>query len=92
MFKKIYLEISNICNVQCSFCPVVEKDKKLMDTVEFEAILKQVLGIGSRAIVVFYPAPDLPGILLVDGSDAGGVSCTEGKQMVFLAHNLLTFF
>jgi MoaA/NifB/PqqE/SkfB family radical SAM enzyme len=42
MFKKIYLEISNICNVQCSFCPLVEKDKKLMDTVEFEAILKQV--------------------------------------------------
>jgi len=42
MFKKIYLEISNICNVQCSFCPVVEKDKKLMDLFEFEAVLKQV--------------------------------------------------
>ncbi len=42
MFKKIYLEISNICNVQCSFCPVVETDKKLMDLTEFEAILKQV--------------------------------------------------
>lgn len=41
MFKKIYLEISNICNVQCSFCPVVEKDKKAMTTDEFEAILKQ---------------------------------------------------
>jgi radical SAM protein with 4Fe4S-binding SPASM domain len=42
MFKKIYLEISNICNVQCSFCPVVEKDKKLMDVTEFEAVLKEV--------------------------------------------------
>ncbi len=42
MFKKIYLEISNICNVQCSFCPVVEKDKKLMDLNEFEAILQEV--------------------------------------------------
>ena len=42
MFKRIYLEISNICNVQCSFCPVVEKDKKLMDVSEFEAILQQV--------------------------------------------------
>jgi hypothetical protein len=50
------------------------------------AILKQILGIGSRAVVVFYPTLDLPGILLVDGSDAGGVSCAEGKQMVFLAH------
>lgn len=42
MFKRIYLEISNICNVQCSFCPVVDKDKNLMDIAEFEAILKQV--------------------------------------------------
>jgi radical SAM protein with 4Fe4S-binding SPASM domain len=42
MFKKVYLEISNICNVQCSFCPVVEKDKKLMDLAEFEAVLKEV--------------------------------------------------
>jgi radical SAM protein with 4Fe4S-binding SPASM domain len=43
MFKRINLEISNICNVQCSFCPVVEKDKKLMDLAEFEAILRQVV-------------------------------------------------
>jgi radical SAM protein with 4Fe4S-binding SPASM domain len=42
MFKRVYLEISNICNVQCSFCPVPEKDKKLMDLVEFEAVLKEV--------------------------------------------------
>lgn len=42
MFKKVYLEISNICNVQCSFCPIVEKDEKIMNVVEFEEILKQV--------------------------------------------------
>ena len=42
MFKKVYLEISNICNVQCSFCPVVEKDNKLMDVAEFESVLKEV--------------------------------------------------
>jgi len=42
MFKKVYLEISNICNVQCSFCPLVEKDKKIMKVAEFEETLKQV--------------------------------------------------
>jgi radical SAM protein with 4Fe4S-binding SPASM domain len=42
MFKRVYLEISNICNVQCSFCPVVDKDKKLMNVAEFEAVLKEV--------------------------------------------------
>lgn len=42
MFKRIYLEISNICNVQCSFCPIVEKDKKIMGLDEFEDCLRQV--------------------------------------------------
>ena len=42
MFKRVYLEISNICNVQCSFCPIVEKDNKLMDVEEFEEVLMQV--------------------------------------------------
>lgn len=42
MFKRVYLEISNICNVQCSFCPVVEKDKKIMNVAEFEAALQEV--------------------------------------------------
>ena len=42
MFKRIYLEISNICNVQCSFCPVVEKDQQRMDPAEFADILAQV--------------------------------------------------
>lgn len=42
MFKRVYLEISNICNVQCSFCPIVEKDNKLMDVKEFEEVLMQV--------------------------------------------------
>lgn len=31
MFQKIYLEISNICNLQCTFCPAVEREKQVMD-------------------------------------------------------------
>ncbi|MBU1042786.1 MAG: radical SAM protein [Candidatus Omnitrophica bacterium] len=42
MFKRVYLEISNICNLQCSFCPAGEKEKKTMDLSEFEDSLKQV--------------------------------------------------
>ena len=41
-FKRVYLEISNVCNIQCSFCPVVERDNKIMDIEEFETALSQV--------------------------------------------------
>ncbi len=42
MFKKVYIEISNICNLQCSFCPEVKRDKKIMSPELFGKILKQV--------------------------------------------------
>jgi radical SAM protein with 4Fe4S-binding SPASM domain len=41
MLKRIYIEISNICNVQCSFCPKVERDNDVMSLVDFEKILAQ---------------------------------------------------
>ncbi len=41
-FKKVYIEISNICNLQCTFCPVVERDQQVMSLLELEEILQQV--------------------------------------------------
>ncbi len=40
--KRIYIEISNICNLQCTFCPVVLRDKKVMDSPSFEEIIQKV--------------------------------------------------
>lgn len=37
MFERIYLEISNICNLQCTFCPEVVRDKKVISVEEFRA-------------------------------------------------------
>lgn len=36
-FKKIYIEISNVCNLQCTFCPEVVRGKKFMDPTLFKA-------------------------------------------------------
>jgi MoaA/NifB/PqqE/SkfB family radical SAM enzyme len=44
-FQKIHIEISNICNLQCSFCPPVERDKKIMAVADFKAVLAQVAPI-----------------------------------------------
>ena len=41
-FKKIYIEITNVCNLKCSFCSKVEKPEKFMTLEEFEHILKEV--------------------------------------------------
>lgn len=41
-FKRVYIEISNICNLQCSFCPVVDRDKQIMSLELFEKTLSQV--------------------------------------------------
>lgn len=41
-FKRVYIEISNICNLQCSFCPVVDRDKNIMSTELFEQIARDV--------------------------------------------------
>ena len=30
MFKKIYIEITNICNLKCKFCPETSRKKELM--------------------------------------------------------------
>lgn len=42
-FLRTYIEISNICNLQCTFCPEVERDKKILSPDDFRKILKQVL-------------------------------------------------
>lgn len=36
------IEISNICNFQCSFCPPVERNKKMMSIDLFEKAIQQV--------------------------------------------------
>ena len=42
-FKRIYIEITNICNLSCSFCSKVEnkpdpKVEAMLDEVQYEAI------------------------------------------------------
>lgn len=44
-FHKINIEISNICNLQCSFCPEVIRQKQLMSEALFEKIIQQVSGL-----------------------------------------------
>lgn len=41
-FKKIYIEITNICNLSCSFCAPHNRKKEYMDLDDFNYILSQI--------------------------------------------------
>lgn len=38
MLRKAYLEISNVCNLNCSFCPGTKRAKRFMTVPEFEIL------------------------------------------------------
>lgn len=40
--KRIYVEIGNVCNLQCDFCPPVERAKASMDEPFFERVMAEV--------------------------------------------------
>lgn len=41
-FKRIYIEITNICNMSCSFCPKTTRNKEYMSLNNFEKILVKI--------------------------------------------------
>ena len=41
-FQKIYLEISNVCNLRCSFCPGTKREPRVMDEKTFASLLPQL--------------------------------------------------
>lgn len=41
-FRKVYLEISNICNLKCSFCPGTKRARKAMDLAEFSSLITKL--------------------------------------------------
>lgn len=41
-YQKVNIEITNICNLQCSFCPEVVRTKGMMSTDLFKHVIEQV--------------------------------------------------
>ncbi len=42
MFERIYVEIGNICNLNCSFCAGTKREKRQMTPEEFREIIKKI--------------------------------------------------
>lgn len=41
-FKRIYIEITNVCNLSCSFCSVSSREKREMTVQEFRIIMDKI--------------------------------------------------
>lgn len=41
-FKKVYLEITNICNLECNFCPKTKREAKFMDRAGFSRVIEAI--------------------------------------------------
>ena len=41
-FAKVYIEISNICNLKCSFCPGTTRKPKRMNVDDFKIVLEKI--------------------------------------------------
>ena len=41
-FKKIYIEITNMCNLKCEFCIPCGREARMMSLIEFEEVIKKV--------------------------------------------------
>ncbi|MEG0770915.1 MAG: radical SAM protein [Clostridia bacterium] len=41
-YKKAYIEITNICNLNCKFCPKTTRKPKSMSYDEFKYVLNEV--------------------------------------------------
>jgi len=42
MFKKVYIEITNVCNLKCKFCPETSRNKEFMTPQNFEKIIRKI--------------------------------------------------
>lgn len=71
MIKKAYFEITNVCNMNCSFCPGTKRKKGFVSVEDFERIAKKIAGkipylylhlMGEPTI-----HPELPTILRISG-------------------------
>lgn len=81
-FFRTYIEISNICNLQCSFCPEVAREKKLLSPAQFQSILRQVIPYTEQVCLHLMGEPlahpEFPAILKI---------CNEEQAQIHLTTN-----
>ncbi len=93
-FKRVYIEITNICNLQCSFCPVVERDKSIMTLSLFEKVIKEVAPLTEQVCLHLMGEPlahpDFPQIIKLCENENVKINLTTNGILLNRYQDLLT--
>lgn len=97
-FSKIYVEITNKCNLNCSFCSIDNLEKKEMSIKEFEIVIKKIKDYTDNIYLHVKGEPllhsNLDGILDICDKYGMGVRMTtngtllKSKKDILLKHNI----
>ena len=82
MLKRVYIEITNICNLSCAFCPGTRRDGAFMAPADFARVLCRLKGVTEHIYlhVMGEPLlhPELPALLAL---------AAEGRFNVYVTTN-----
>lgn len=82
MLKRVYIEITNICNLSCAFCPGTRRDGAFMAPADFAEVLRRLQGVTEHIYlhVMGEPLlhPELPALLSL---------AAEGQFNVYVTTN-----
>ncbi len=81
-FSKVHIEVSSICNLKCSFCPEVVREKKFMDLELFERALSEVVPLADQVALHLMGEP-----LTHPKFEALLLSCERARAPIFLVTN-----
>ena len=95
MFKRIYIEILNYCNLNCPFCNKTTKDKKYISRDEFNHILKEIVPYTDYIYLHVQGEPLLHKDLinfLIDAKEMGlNINLTTNGTLLFNFPNILNY-
>lgn len=85
-YSRVYVEITNICNRNCSFCPGTRREKRRMSLDEFRRVAERLIGVTDYIYlhVMGEPLthPELPEIIKCASSLGFKVAITTNGTLV----------
>ena len=86
MLKRVYIEITNVCNLSCAFCPGTRRDSAFMAPADFAEVLRRLKGVTEHIYlhVMGEPLlhPELPALLSLAAEEQFNVYVTTNGTLL----------